>query len=112
MHLDPHDYYYVNIDLCHQYGTSAAELQTFLCGKRPQRRIEEGGETAVFPGYIDLVTVFDAICRVGKLVRNYSVCRENLMSHNFRNDCAKKFGGVPVLKFLQRLALDFPYVSL
>ena len=45
-------------------------------------------------------------------MRNYSVCRENLMSHNFRNDCAKKFGGVPVLKFLQRLALDFPYVCL
>ena len=24
----------------------------------------------------------------------------------------KNFGGVPVLKFLQRLALDFPYVCL
>ena len=27
-------------------------------------------------------------------------------------DCTKKFGGVPVLKFLQRLALDFPYICL
>ena len=58
-------------------------------------------------------------------MRNHSVCmRENLMSNNFRRtavlkkilivnesykarDCTKKFGGVPVLKFLQRLALDF-----
>ena len=38
--LDPHDYriYYVNIDLRHQYGISAAESQTFLLVKRPQRR--------------------------------------------------------------------------
>ena len=27
-------------------------------------------------------------------------------------DCTKKFRGVPVLKFLQRLALDFPYICL
>ena len=26
-------------------------------------------------------------------------------------DCPKKIWGVPVLKFLQRLFLDFPYVS-
>ena len=54
---------------------------------------------------------------------------ENLMSNNFRKravlkkisivnesykakDCPKKFGGIPVLKFLQRLALDFPYICL
>ena len=32
MYLEPHDYriYYVNIDLRHQYGISAAESQTFL----------------------------------------------------------------------------------
>ena len=28
--------YYVNIDLCHQYGISAAESQMFLSTKRPQ----------------------------------------------------------------------------
>ena len=40
MYLEPHDYwiYYVNIDLRHQYGISAAESQTFLLAKRPQRR--------------------------------------------------------------------------
>ena len=41
LYLEPHDYriYYVNIDLaCHQYGISAAESQTFLRAKRPQRR--------------------------------------------------------------------------
>ena len=40
LHLEPHDYriYYVNTDLRHQYGISAAETQTFLRGKRPQRR--------------------------------------------------------------------------
>ena len=43
------------------------------------------------------------------------------MSNNFREtavvktsykakDCTKTFGGLPVLKFLQRLALDFPYI--
>ena len=37
--LEPHDYqfYYVNIDLRHQYGISAAESQTFLRAKLPQR---------------------------------------------------------------------------
>ena len=30
--------YYVNIHLCHQYGVSVAESQTFLLAKRPQRR--------------------------------------------------------------------------
>ena len=39
--------YHVNIDLCHQYGISVAESQTFLRVKRPQRR----GETDVFTGY-------------------------------------------------------------
>ena len=39
LYLEPHDYqiYYVNIDLRHQYGISAAESQTFLRAKRPQR---------------------------------------------------------------------------
>ena len=39
-YLEPYDYqiYYVNIDLRHQYGISAAESQTFLRAKRPQRR--------------------------------------------------------------------------
>ena len=38
--LEPHDYriYYVNIDLRHQYGISAAESKTFLRVKRPQRQ--------------------------------------------------------------------------
>ena len=40
LYLEPHDYrvYYVNIDLRHQYGISAAESHTFLRAKRPQRR--------------------------------------------------------------------------
>ena len=40
LYLEPHDYqiYYVNIDLRHQYGISAAESQTFLRAKRPKRR--------------------------------------------------------------------------
>ena len=39
LYLEPHDYwiYYVNIDLHHQYRISAAELQTFLHVKHPQR---------------------------------------------------------------------------
>ena len=45
---------------------------------------------------------------------------ENLMSNNFRKTAVlkkninvkKKLGGVPVLKFPQRLALDFPYICL
>ena len=40
LHLEPNDYriYYVNIDLRHQYGISAAESQTFLRAKRLLRR--------------------------------------------------------------------------
>ena len=40
LYLEPYDYriYYVNIDLRHQYGISAAESQRFLRAKRPQRR--------------------------------------------------------------------------
>ena len=83
MHLDPHDYYYTNIDLFHQYGTSAAELQTFLCGKRPQRQIEDRGETAVFPGYIDLAMVFDAILTSRQTCEKLQCLYENLMSNNF-----------------------------
>ena len=38
--LETHDYqtYYVNIDLCHQYGISVAEKQTFLLAKHPSQR--------------------------------------------------------------------------
>ena len=91
MHLDPNDLYYVNIDFCHQYGTSAAELQTFLCGKRPQRRIEERlRETSVFAGYIDLVTVFDAILTIRQTCEKLQCLYENLMSNNFRKMAALK----------------------
>ena len=90
LHLDPHDYYYVNIDLCHQYGTSAAELQTFLAGNVPRRRIEERGETAVFEGYIDLVTVFDAIFMSRQTCEKLPCLYENLMSNNFRKMAALK----------------------
>ena len=40
LYLKPHDcqIYYANINLRHQYGISAAESQTFLRAKRPQRR--------------------------------------------------------------------------
>ena len=40
LYSEPHDYriHYVNIDLRHQYGISAAESQTFLRAKRPQLR--------------------------------------------------------------------------
>ena len=39
-YLEPNDYriYYVNTDLRHQYGISAAESQTFLRTKRSQLR--------------------------------------------------------------------------
>ena len=42
-----HDYriYYVNIDLCHQYGIFVAESQTFLLTKRPSAAMS-GGETS------------------------------------------------------------------
>ena len=43
-------FYYVNIDLRHQYGISVAESQTFLCANVP--RDEERGETDVFEGYV------------------------------------------------------------
>ena len=49
--LEP-DYriYYVNIDLCHQYGISVAESQTFLRAKSVPSG-EELGETHVFESY-------------------------------------------------------------
>ena len=46
LYLEPHDYrnYYVNIDLRHQHGISAAESQTFLLAKRlPRRRARRNG---------------------------------------------------------------------
>ena len=42
-------FYYVNIDICCQYGISVAESQTFPLAKHPSG--EEQGETAVFAGY-------------------------------------------------------------
>ena len=43
--------YYVNINLRHQYGISAAESQAFLRAKRPRGLSgEERGETDVFAG--------------------------------------------------------------
>ena len=69
MYLEPHDYriYYVNIDLRHQYGISAAESQMFLLAKRPGS--EERGEMDVFAGLSHAVTVNNCIkkrdaCRV------------------------------------------------
>ena len=40
LYLEPHDYriFYVNIDLRHQYGISAAELRTFFHSKCSQLR--------------------------------------------------------------------------
>ena len=79
---------------------------------------------------IDLVTVFDAILTsrqtCEKLVISVSALYENLMSNNSRKTAVlkknmkgtkqrtvlKHFWGVPLLKFLRRLALDFPYVCL
>ena len=60
------------------------------CGKRPQRRIEERGETAVFEGYIDLVTVFDAIFMSRQTCEKLPCLYENLMSNNFRKMAALK----------------------
>ena len=78
---------------------------------------------------IDLVTVFDAILTSRQTCEKIQCLYENLMSKNLRKTAVlkkyqlltkatkqrivvKKFGGVPVLKFLQRLALDFPYICL
>ena len=79
---------------------------------------------------IDLVTVFDAILTSRQTCEKLQCLYENVMSNNFRKKAVlkknincklklqkqrivlKKFGGVPVLKFLQRLALDFPYICL
>ena len=43
LHLESYDYriYYVNIDLRHQYGISAAESQTFLFTKCPSAAMSE-----------------------------------------------------------------------
>ena len=80
-------------------------------------------------GIIDLVTVFDAILTSRQTCEKLQCLYENLMSNNFRKTAVlkkislnckvteqrillKNFGGVPVLKFPQRLALDFPYICL
>ena len=46
--------------------------------------------------------------------RRTTILKKNLIvNESYKaKDCTKKFGGVPVLKFLQRLALDFPYISI
>ena len=69
---------------------------------------------------MDLVTVFDAILTSRQTCEKLQCLYKNLMSNNFRKTSVlkkilivkqrivlKSFGGVPVLKFLQRLALDF-----
>ena len=51
--MEPHDcrIYYVNINLRHHYGISAAESQAFLRAKRPPGPSgEQRGETDVFAG--------------------------------------------------------------
>ena len=37
----------------------------------------------------------------------------SIVNYSYKaKDCPKKFGGVPMLKFLQRLSLDYPYICL
>ena len=67
---------------------------------------------------MDLVTVFDAILTNRQTREKLQCLYKDIMSNNFRRTATKQrialkyFGGVPVLKFLQRLALDFPYICL
>ena len=78
---------------------------------------------------IDLVTVFDAILTSRQTREKLKCFYENVMSNNFRKKAVLKkkincklklqskglkernFGGVPELRFLQRLALDSIYLS-
>ena len=86
-------------------------------------------KTTLLVDRIDLVTVFDAILTSSKACEKLQCLYTNLMSNNFRKTAAVKkismstkatkqrialenFGGVPELKFFQRLALDFPYICL
>ena len=79
---------------------------------------------------IDLVTVFDAILTSRQTREKLQCLYENPVSNNFRKtavleknmNCKLKlhskgfywqiFGAVTVLQFLQKLALDFPYICL
>ena len=64
---------------------------------------------------IDLVTVFDAILTSRQTHEKLQCLYENLMSNNFRKTAVLKkisIVNVPEHKFLQRLALDFPYICL
>ena len=69
---------------------------------------------------IDPLMVFDAIFTSRHTCEKLQCLYENLMSNNFRKTAKatkqrialRNFGGVPVLKFLQRLASDFPYICL
>ena len=72
--------------------------------------------------------VFNAIFRSRQTREKLQCLYENLMSNNFhitafqkkksqtkatkQRILLKNFGGVSVLKFLQKLALDFPYICL
>ena len=80
--------------------------------------------------WIDLVTVFDAILTSRQTCEKLQCLYENLLSNDFRKTAVLKknmscklklqnkglwlkiFWGVPVLKFVQRLALDFSYICL
>ena len=75
---------------------------------------------------IDLVTVFDASLRSRQTCEKLQCLYRNLIPNNFRKtavlkkkiNCKLKLqskglsykNSLPVLKFLQRLALDFPYI--
>ena len=79
---------------------------------------------------IDLVTVFDAILTSRQTREKLQCLYENLVSNSFREtavleknmNCKLKlhskgfywqiFGALTVLQFLQKLALDFPYICL
>ena len=92
------------------------------------------GNTSTLRFYIkDLVTVFDGILTSRQTREKLQCLYENLMSNNFRKTSLLKkknmncklnyklhskgfywqiFGAVTLLKFLQTLALDFPYICL
>ena len=79
LYLEPHDYriYYVNIDLvCHQYGISAAESQTFLRAKCPQQ--QRARRNAV-------KKIKLAICKI--YVHERKKCYANVMTTNISQNC-------------------------
>ena len=87
--------------------------------------------TKHFASTIDLVTLFDAILTSRQTREKLQCLYENPMSNNFRKtaECPRKnmncklklhnkgfyqpiWGAATVIKFLQKLALDFPYICL